>query len=56
MTINQISIEERNTLCFDCEHCIQTIKGKECSLEHQNIYRDENTGMLNCDSREENED
>ena len=56
MTINQISTESRNGLCFDCEHCRQTIQGKECCLESQHIYRDENTGMLICESREENED
>jgi hypothetical protein len=56
MTINQISTEERNALCFDCENCIQTIKGKECVLEKQNIYRDETTGRLVCNCREENED
>lgn len=56
MTINQIPTEERNKLCFDCEHCIRTIRGKECCLEKQNIYRDENTGILVCDCREENED
>lgn len=56
MTINQIPTEERNALCFDCEHCIQTIKGKECMLKEQHISRDENTGMLICNCREENED
>ena len=56
MAINQIPTESRNELCFDCEHCVQTIKGKECMLDNQHIYRDENTGMLICDSREENED
>lgn len=56
MTINQIPTEEQNALCFDCEHCIQTIRGKECDLEKQNIYRDETTGILICTCREENED
>ena len=56
MTINQISTEERNTLCFDCKHCIQTIKGKECMLKEQHISRGDGTGMLVCGNREENED
>lgn len=56
MTIKQIPTENRTLLCFDCEYCIQAIKGKECLLEEQNIRRDEATGMLVCDNREENED
>ena len=56
MTINQIPIESRNFLCFDCEYCIQTISGKECCLKEQNIYLNEDTKELVCDSREENED
>ena len=56
MTIKQIPTEERNSLCFDCEYCRQTIKGKECCIESEHIFRDERTGMLICENREENED
>ena len=56
MTVKQITMEERNSLCFDCEHCIQTIKGKECLLKEQYISRSNGTGMLVCGNREENED
>ena len=56
MKITEVPTESRNGLCFDCEHCIQTVKGKECILDTQIIKRNEVTGMLVCENREENED
>lgn len=56
MKITEIPTESRNGLCFNCEHCIQTVKGKECMLDTQIIKRNEVTGMLVCENREKNED
>ena len=55
MTLKAIPYELRTWLCFDCEYCTHSDKGKECMLEKQYIYEDD-YGNLICENRIENED
>ena len=56
MTIKNIPNEGRDWLCPGCKHCWHNVEGCQCFLDNQHIWRDENTGMLQCDEKEAQED